>query len=38
MIECDMCGNYFDPEDMQTCCSLDLCEVCYLAHYIKEHS
>jgi len=40
MNECDLCGGYFDPDDMRECedCGLDLCEACYLAHMLIEHS
>ena len=40
MNECDICGEYFDPDDMCVCeeCGLDLCEECYLKHMNTEHS
>ena len=37
MIECDLCGKYFHPDDIEKCpeCDKDLCPGCYEKHVTK---
>ena len=44
MIECQLCEEYFDEEDMTECpeCLKEMCESCYERHvpicfYVSEH-
>ncbi len=34
MIECELCGGFFDADDIETCpeCGMELCPACYEKH------
>ena len=43
MIECELCGNYIDEDDLKECqeCLKEMCEQCYERHdlvyfYVSE--